>query len=403
MVFQLATAESRELQVLRELGLTHYEAKVYMAALTSGSVILRELSYKAGVPRTKVYSTVRSLASKGLIRLSDNPMRCVAADADEVFEPTVRQEEKRLRELKINLARLKRLKQQGMRGHSLAEGHYYIFVPHEAVAKLSELIGDVQYSFHAIVDSQGLEMLKACGKQLASASAAEVDCKLLVSDREAESVQELFGIPFQVRAGKVTDGKSVFIFDKNTVMIGNSSTGNAMMISTGEIAGLIDQNIFIPLWQDGVDFGQFTRLANLGLSGELQLLKGDLTIYRNLPLALLDTLEEGELRRVAVELYRQIASSIPSRVFTTTPEAALPLWAELVDLSLGDRGRARYDNVTKLITFETNSKSRLPESIWLLAFMGYLEVNGMPLRIINRVESDSGSIVQAKVTWNVLA
>jgi sugar-specific transcriptional regulator TrmB len=399
----LQTAESRELQTLKELGLTEYEAKVYLTALTCGSIPLRELAFKSGVPRTKVYSTVRSLANKGLLRLTEHPMKCVAVDADQVFEPTVRREEKRLRELKVNLARLKKLKQQGMKGLSLVEGHYYIFVPHEAVAKLSELLVDAQYSFHAVVDSHGVDMLKECGKQLTAISANEVDCKLVISDRDADSVQELFRIPFEVRAARVADGRSLFIFDRSTVLISNSSTGNTMMISTSDIAMLIDQSVFQPIWEGGIELERFTRLVNLGLSEEIGVLKGDQSIFPHLTGVLIRVLQEDKLRSLCVELFNQLAAVVPSRVFTMTPEAALPMWAELIDLSLAGRGKVRYDNVAKLITLESSSKNYLPESIWLLAFVGYLEVNRMPLRIINRIESDSGTIVQGKVTWNLLA
>src|SRR5579875_1256745 len=110
---------------------------------------MRELAFRSGVPRTKVYQSVRSLARRGLLRLKENPLRFTAVDADEVFDPAIRQEEKRIKELKSSLARIR---EEGLRGKSIAEGKYYIFVASEAQAKLSDIIADCQSSFHAIVD-----------------------------------------------------------------------------------------------------------------------------------------------------------------------------------------------------------------------------------------------------------
>lgn len=55
------------LNILKELGLTDNEAKVYLAALELGQATVQELAKKSGVKRTTVYTTIDGLKEKGLL------------------------------------------------------------------------------------------------------------------------------------------------------------------------------------------------------------------------------------------------------------------------------------------------------------------------------------------------
>lgn len=48
-------------------GLSEYEAKVYMSLVTMGAAKARKVSTMCGVPRTKVYGTLRKLMERGLV------------------------------------------------------------------------------------------------------------------------------------------------------------------------------------------------------------------------------------------------------------------------------------------------------------------------------------------------
>ncbi|MDD4990023.1 MAG: helix-turn-helix domain-containing protein [Candidatus Pacebacteria bacterium] len=52
---------------LKEFGLTDNETRVYLAALELGQATIQELSKKAGVKRTTVYTTIEWLKDKGLL------------------------------------------------------------------------------------------------------------------------------------------------------------------------------------------------------------------------------------------------------------------------------------------------------------------------------------------------
>ena len=58
-------------QELRELGLENYESKA-LSVLLSEKANLRQLSDKAKIPFGKVYSVVKSLKEKGLVKESNS-------------------------------------------------------------------------------------------------------------------------------------------------------------------------------------------------------------------------------------------------------------------------------------------------------------------------------------------
>ncbi|AAB90235.1 TrmB family transcriptional regulator [Archaeoglobus fulgidus] len=53
------------LKTLRDFGLSSYEASAYVALVSSGETTAREVSRKAGIPRTKVYEVLNRLVEKG--------------------------------------------------------------------------------------------------------------------------------------------------------------------------------------------------------------------------------------------------------------------------------------------------------------------------------------------------
>ncbi len=71
---------------LQRLGLTEYEARVYLSLLSGNVNSASRLSEGSGVPRTKIYSVLRSLHRKGWIRIySGVPLLFKAVDPHEVF------------------------------------------------------------------------------------------------------------------------------------------------------------------------------------------------------------------------------------------------------------------------------------------------------------------------------
>lgn len=67
--------ERERVERLREFGLSDYATRAYLALLELGSTEAREVSRLARVPVAKIYSTLDSLAAKGLVTVSPETPR----------------------------------------------------------------------------------------------------------------------------------------------------------------------------------------------------------------------------------------------------------------------------------------------------------------------------------------
>ncbi|MCW3984851.1 MAG: hypothetical protein NWE91_00320 [Candidatus Bathyarchaeota archaeon] len=74
-------------QVSQHLGLSEYEARVYVSLVTGGISEARKLSMRCGVPRTKVYATLKKLMESGLVsELPGKPRKFAPTSPAEAFE-----------------------------------------------------------------------------------------------------------------------------------------------------------------------------------------------------------------------------------------------------------------------------------------------------------------------------
>lgn len=72
---------------LRKLGLGEYEARTYTALVGMDKASAREIHESSGVPRTKVYDVLRSLAEKGFLEMQQgNPTYFRAVEPKEILE-----------------------------------------------------------------------------------------------------------------------------------------------------------------------------------------------------------------------------------------------------------------------------------------------------------------------------
>jgi len=81
--------------VFEDFGLTHYENKA-LEIILSTETDLRELSTAAKIPPGKVYSIVKSLHAKGLIKLTETrPKKAYVENASEVISNLIEQKQQR--------------------------------------------------------------------------------------------------------------------------------------------------------------------------------------------------------------------------------------------------------------------------------------------------------------------
>lgn len=76
-------------QILREnVGMSEYEAKVYLALIRGGTQTMTELAETSGVPKQRVYDTVDELRDDGFVEVIDDyPQKAHAVDPSEALAP----------------------------------------------------------------------------------------------------------------------------------------------------------------------------------------------------------------------------------------------------------------------------------------------------------------------------
>jgi sugar-specific transcriptional regulator TrmB len=90
------------LEKLKKLGLTEYEAKIYMTLVEHGSMDTKQLSVNSKVPQNRIYELAISLENKGFVKsLVGAPKKLEAIDFDSAKETFIRKKKEDLqRELK---------------------------------------------------------------------------------------------------------------------------------------------------------------------------------------------------------------------------------------------------------------------------------------------------------------
>lgn len=93
--------------VLRNTGLSAYEAKIYLSLAVEGCSEARRLSMTSGVPRTKAYAALRKLTERGLVfEIPGEPKRFSVTAPSTAFGTLVQSLKKELSEEATSLAEL---------------------------------------------------------------------------------------------------------------------------------------------------------------------------------------------------------------------------------------------------------------------------------------------------------
>lgn len=89
------------LQVLKQLGLTSYEAKAYSSLVLFGPSSANELSRVAGIPRSKIYDVLEALMANQMIEIfEERPKKFRAISPETVVKGMIENKEQELKALK---------------------------------------------------------------------------------------------------------------------------------------------------------------------------------------------------------------------------------------------------------------------------------------------------------------
>ncbi len=380
---------------LRELGLTEYEAKVYLTLLEEGPLKPSEIAVKAGVPRTKVYEAVRSLERKGFAKTHGKPRVCIALDAEDILKDMIEEEEKRVQGLRSALDEMARIRARRLGISGEAEGRYNIVSGRAAVDRLKQLALSARRSFHGVVDSWGLELLAESRYELGLLPLNGVDIKVVVSSVDAEALEST-DVPFAVRVGIFRSNYSVMVVDDRTSLILDSGIGIGILLEMPQLAELLDSTLISERWDSSIPMNRYLEVVKYGLPDILMPPAGDYMLMDALKNMMLDDREGYSSIDIQRGLYERISDRILE--LTAMPlESAIGAWTAILKIALSDRGTVRYEPYTKMLTMEYEGGYSMPPSLWFMAFMGYLASKDIKPVIVHRGSTGNRTILQIKL------
>jgi sugar-specific transcriptional regulator TrmB len=102
------------IEKLKKLGLSPYEAKCYLALLIHGNLLGKEIAKHSGVPPTSVYRNLESLTKRGFIQIiQKDPFVYQAISPEIAISSHVKSQKEKLEELENNtIDELKSIKKQ---------------------------------------------------------------------------------------------------------------------------------------------------------------------------------------------------------------------------------------------------------------------------------------------------
>ncbi len=102
-------ASQEVFDALKAIGLNLYERKIYIALLAKGVAAAGELSQMAGVPRSRSYDILESLAEKGFIVIQPSkPLKYVALNPKDALERVKDNLKKRFEDMALRIDRIKK-------------------------------------------------------------------------------------------------------------------------------------------------------------------------------------------------------------------------------------------------------------------------------------------------------
>ena len=153
--------EQSNINALMRLGLTEYEARIYIALVKSGPSRAGELSFLSNVPRTKTYGALKELMRKGLVlAIPEKPERYLATSPNETLFPLVerlsqdlRRAEETIQSLALSYESMKYVRKV----EPYEKGEIWVLKGRsEIYNKLDEMFNNADISIHVTTTSNGI-------------------------------------------------------------------------------------------------------------------------------------------------------------------------------------------------------------------------------------------------------
>jgi sugar-specific transcriptional regulator TrmB len=238
---------------LEEFGLSKYEAKAYLTMIDKGSLAASEIAYYSNLPRTKVYPTLKKLEKKKLSAISQKkPLICSAIPPEEAFGEIVELHERRLKNMKKIVDKLRRINEEGQNPTGSEERRYLVIDPKSALEKVGNLIASSKSSVSAILDVWGIRLISQCKLSLIRAVTNGIKIRLVIAN-QCIGNESLFLLPEGIDLKIGNASSNIIIIDSNKMISVDSSNGKAAVFTSMDIFGLSQLRNFEEQWSNAME------------------------------------------------------------------------------------------------------------------------------------------------------
>jgi len=168
------------------LGLSEYEAKIYVSLVEAGQAKARTLSVMSGVPRTKVYSVLKKLIDLGfVIEIPGEPRRFSPAPPRAALGVYLQSYQDRFQNLSSLVTILEDAFRKARINEYMRRGSLWrISGEKEIIKKMQEMLSKAGKSIYIVTDENGLIILyKKFNKMFDELADRSVKIKIIVTDR----------------------------------------------------------------------------------------------------------------------------------------------------------------------------------------------------------------------------
>ncbi len=207
-------------RISRYMGLSEYEAKVYVTLVRIGVSGASRLSMESGVPRTKIYSVLRRLVERGLVvEVPGKPMEFAPVSPKKVFSEKLREMERNLDALKGIIETLERA-YLGSKVRSPMEP-IWVFRAPQHLDKVLDVLSDARQEVRMLLGKELLYTLVRKGDKLLDELVERGVCVTMmmrVDEGDRFLVRELSYV-CKVKPLQLNPPVSVFLVDGKHVIL----------------------------------------------------------------------------------------------------------------------------------------------------------------------------------------
>ena len=373
---------------LEEFGLSRYEARVYVALISKGTISASELAYYAEIPRTKVYPVLLKLEKKKLVIISKSkPIMCTALAPEDAFDEIIHEQIDKVNGMNALVTNLKKVSENTKKAQGSEEKRYFHLNANNVLNQLRKMIEGSKKSIQIMVDPWGLNLLAECKEQMLGVLRRDLEVKIITSSSQV-GLESFHLIPngAKIRIGDVV--QNCFIFDKTELLIIDSENGKGALFSSTEVLGNNQSSMFMHAWKHALKTESIADMTKNDAQEVIRMIR--LIEQDGLSHILNSSFSSKNNDTDLIKMLEKNGINIKSRNL----DDVIELMNSAVQITCS--GHVNFDANSKNITIESkiNSGHSLP---WVSVIDGYLHRQGFKTKMIFQNHSQNGEKVLIKI------